>query len=348
MEASLRRFFAFVKFAKSRTFAVGALSVVLAAMIFTVSSITNAVYIRDGENVSLQFTIKQDVNEILNDNGINVMAYDKVDFSGFKGKLGEINIQRAFPVTVRADGVEQSIMVTDGTVSDALAKTNVIVAPTDTVNHSMSKPLERGDYIVVERVQKHILTVDKVIPYETEIKETSLLAVGKKKVLVNGVSGKQTLTYEETLVDGVATDKVLISTDVTKKPQNAVVLVGAKKAISPLVFDNYPLDKNGVPANYKKLLANQSATGYSARAGAKTASGKYAKTGYIAVNPNVIPYGTKMYIASPDNKFIYGYCIAADTGSGLIAGHTDVDLFYDTYLESCLNGRRNVNIYILE
>ena len=40
--------------------------------------------------------------------------------------------------------------------------------------------------------------------------------------------------------------------------------------------------------------------------------------------------------------------IAADTGLGLLGDVIDVDLYYDTYLESCLNGKRNVNIYLLD
>ena len=77
-------------------------------------------------------------------------------------------------------------------------------------------------------------------------------------------------------------------------------------------------------------------------------AGRRADVGHVAVNPDVIPYGSKLYITSADGKFIYGYAIAADTGTGLMQGIVDVDLFYDTYYESCLNGRRIVNIYILE
>ena len=36
--------------------------------------------------------------------------------------------------------------------------------------------------------------------------------------------------------------------------------------------------------------------------------------GVIAVDPTVIPYGTKMYIESADGKYIYGYAIAGDCG----------------------------------
>ena len=67
-----------------------------------------------------------------------------------------------------------------------------------------------------------------------------------------------------------------------------------------------------------------------------------------AVRPEEIPYGSKLYIRSSSGSFIYGYAVANDTGSGLVDGLIDVDLFYDTYEESKLNSVRWVDIYILE
>ena len=55
-----------------------------------------------------------------------------------------------------------------------------------------------------------------------------------------------------------------------------------------------------------------------------------------------------MYIRSADGSFIYGYAIANDTGTGMMQGVVDVDLFYESFLESQLNGRRIVDIYILD
>lgn len=70
--------------------------------------------------------------------------------------------------------------------------------------------------------------------------------------------------------------------------------------------------------------------------------------GHVAVDPREIPYGSRLYIVSHDNNFIYGCAIAADTGTGLLADIVDVDLFYDTYAESALNGRKIVDIYVLD
>ena len=68
------------------------------------------------------------------------------------------------------------------------------------------------------------------------------------------------------------------------------------------------------------------------------------KVGTVAVDKNVIPLGTKMYIVAADGSVVYGTAVAADTG---VRGNI-VDLYYDTY-QQCINfGRRTCNVYILE
>ena len=88
-----------------------------------------------------------------------------------------------------------------------------------------------------------------------------------------------------------------------------------------------------------------SATGYSSKSG-KGASGLGLYYGTVAVNPNVIPYGTKMYIVSEDGRFVYGWAIATDTGTAMMEYPNYIDLFYETYTESVLNGRIAVNVYL--
>ena len=81
-----------------------------------------------------------------------------------------------------------------------------------------------------------------------------------------------------------------------------------------------------------------------------TATGTPATEGRtIAVDPKVIPYGTKMWIVGHgDSGFVYGYALAADTGGAMLSGKNFVDLYYDTYYECVLNGLRRVDVYILE
>ena len=105
------------------------------------------------------------------------------------------------------------------------------------------------------------------------------------------------------------------------------------------------LGEDGVPASYTKVI-NAKATAYCIPGGI-TSTGKRAQTGYIAVDPKEIPYGTEMYIVSADGRYVYGYCIAADTGSYIYDVDWTVDLFMNSEAQ-CVNwGRRDIIIYVL-
>ena len=71
-----------------------------------------------------------------------------------------------------------------------------------------------------------------------------------------------------------------------------------------------------------------------------TATGIRAGYGVAAVDPGVIPLGTRLYIPG------YGEAIAADTG-GAIYGYR-IDLCMESYSEAMQFGRRNVTVYVLD
>ncbi len=77
-----------------------------------------------------------------------------------------------------------------------------------------------------------------------------------------------------------------------------------------------------------------------------TATGTVAHVGGIAVDPKLIPYGTRLYIISEAGTWSYGYATAEDCGGG-IKGNK-IDLFFDTYDECIDFGVRNALVYVLE
>ena len=81
--------------------------------------------------------------------------------------------------------------------------------------------------------------------------------------------------------------------------------------------------------------------------GNNCATGVAPKPGYIAVNPKVIPYGTKMFIKTTDGKYIYGYAVAADTGGFVATRPTNFDLYFPTESQCTEFGRRNIEVYVL-
>ena len=331
----------------SRIFAAGVLMTMLAVTLLMVTMKTNVVLIVDGENAVTKITTQQNPTAILKENGILLASTDIVNFTGFENNTGEINILRTVNVMVTADGVTMPLTLNAGTVLDALTQAGVTLSDDDTVNLPIYELLKDGDAITVSRVAYKTVTEKKDIPRETVYQYSSLIQNGRKSLLSAGSNGVQNVTYNEKVVDGQVLEKVQTDSVIVKKPTSDVVLVGQRGTpVSPFDFGYEIVD--GRPTHYKSVITGASATGYSAKPGAGTASGRKAVVGTVAVDPKVIPYGTKLYIASADGSFVYGYAIAADTGTALVQRVVDVDLFYATYAESCLNGRRAVNIYILE
>ena len=116
--------------------------------------------------------------------------------------------------------------------------------------------------------------------------------------------------------------------------------------ISMLVPDfDIKLDANGVPVSYSQTLHGKSCA-YTADEGALMSTGLTVDQGYVAVNPNVIPYGSRLYIIADDGE-VYGYAIAADTGATVGRDEILVDLFMWEY-DDCVNwGAKNVTVYVI-
>lgn len=275
------------------------------------------------------------------------MASDMVHFTGFSPAVAEVEIKRSFPITLTVGGRRKQLEINGMTVKQLLEQQGIGLDGNDRINMDLGDALYEGANLVVERIDYATRTESRQLPYTTEQTRSSLLDVGAVRVLVAGEEGEEITTYSQKMKDGEIIFERAVDTKVIREPVTQEELVGAKEAISPLDF-GYKFDTDGAPIGYTKVFTHQKATGYSARDGARTASGRYAVPGHVAVNAEKIPYGTKLYIASADGSFIYGYAIAADTGIGLMDGRTDIDLFYDTYTESVLNGVRYVDVYVLD
>ena len=195
------------------------------------------------------------------------------------------------------------------------------------------------------------LVVKKVkVPYKTVKKENPELEKGKTKVLVSGKAGLEEKTYKIVYQDGKEVSSKLVEKKVVNKPVNKVVAEGTKNT-------RVVLTSRGDSARYKRCIEMR-ATAYDAsyestgkRPGHPeygiTATGIRAKRGVVAVDPRVIPLGSRLYIESMQNGVTsYGYAIAGDTG-GAIKGNK-IDLFFETAREVNNWGVRKVKVYVLE
>ena len=302
---------------------------------------------------TIYFTFEGTVAQAIDVANVEVGENDLINYSEDQrvtdGMI--ISVARAFPVAVAYHGKHISLEMAVGTVADAIEKAGVTVGENDVVSHDYDEVVSSGMVIFVDEVIYEKRTVTEKIAFEKTTKKDSKLTVGTKKITTEGVDGEKEVIYKEKYVNGVLIDTKIESERVTKKPVTQVTSVGTKKvydvkakgkAISTM--GTVELDSNGIPKNYTNVVAG-SATAY--YGGGTTASGRPAKVGHVAVNPEVIPYGTKLYIVATDGT-VYGYAIAADTGGFVNNGtNTVVDVYLDTY-EDCVQwGRKNVNVYVL-
>ncbi len=326
-------------------------------MLWSASRIKNVTVDVDGEKQTV-VTIIPDPYKILDELKIEINPEDKVTITGFGsggffGELGqneaEIKIQSAVNVEINADSLKYHVTVAEGdTVSDALEISGLEIREHDFLNIEETKKLSEGDDIKVTRVDYIVTTEEETIQRGETIRGTSLLKSKKAVIISYGKNGTLLKTYQQKVVDGVYQEKELVSQEVIKNPINDIYLVGDGSPASPLDYGFEIV--NGVPTTYEKVYTNVRATGYYAPYGAGTATGRLAQMGYVAVDPKIIPYGTKMWIVAHDKStgFVYGYALAADTGGAMLSGKNFVDLYYDTYYECVLNGLRKVDVYILE
>ena len=238
-----------------------------------------------------------------------------------------------------------------------MEKCEVEVDEDDRIEPALTEKIQDGMEITVRRVEVKEEVETEEVPYETEYQDTDSLYQGETQVKTEGTPGEKEVTYLVTYVDGEEESREKDSEEVTKEPVSEVVLRGTAERentsggidveggngtgeVAGTFTDMY-----GNTVSYSSMMTG-TCTAYSVPGGT-TSLGWDAVYGVVAVNPNIIPYGTKMYITSPDGSVVYGYGVAGDTGGAAMAGEIIADLCYNTIEECSQIGRREMVIYIL-
>lgn len=257
----------------------------------------------------------------------------------------KIQVTRMVQVTIAADGSEVAATVHTGSVSEAVRQAGVQLGPDDTLSVAPDKMVRAGMKIGVSRVTYKEVTETRPIPFQNVTKKDASLSAGKTKVQTAGKNGSEQVVVRQKLVDGKVTGAQDIVATTVKQPVSQVTLFGTKRsAVTAIGSNGTMLDKNGRPLHFKRVLTGR-CTCYTG--GGTTSTGAKAAFGRVAVNPNVIPYGTRLYICSPNGKLVYGYAVAADTGGAAMRGAIIADLYYDSYSQCMKIGARTMNVYIL-
>lgn len=319
----------------------------------------NTYLINDSGRILIHTTYASDPAEVLTEAGLKLGADDTFTTAPGLG-VSEITVQRKMSITVYHGGQNMEIVSYGETVEQLLDRLGIELSEGDIVSLPLNQQVSDGLVLTVTHASNSLESYTVELPYETKYCYDVNLPLGEEKVLTQGVNGEVLCTAEVVYRNGQEISRHILTRDVTKQPVDALIVIGTgakqtqaeaqgveSNGSKPVISGGTITLPTGEVLTYTGSMKVKASAYTSTDAGCNdyTATGTLARVGAIAVDPSVIPYGTRMYIVSDDGKFIYGIATAEDTG-GSIKGNR-IDLFYDTELECLIFGRRNCTVYFL-
>jgi len=236
------------------------------------------------------------------------------------------------PVTVHLmDGRAETDIVTYAhSVNELFAEQNIVLGAADHVEVPMNATLQDGETIVIHRRETNVRSKTQVIPFQTIRQRTDQLFQGQEHVLTYGVKGLLELKTTSVFVDGRQLHAET-SKSIQKQPVAQVIEIGTKPR-------TYSISSRSSSPGLIERQITVVATAYCG--GGRTATGEFAGPGVIAVDPRVIPLGTKLYVPG------VGIVHAEDTGGAIVGNR--IDVWFSTEAQAVAWGVRTITIYVVQ
>lgn len=367
-----------------RLIVVAVLAAAVGALLSQTVFAQTSYIITDGDRVTVHRSYSSDPYEVLTEAGIELEEEDTYE-TGYADGMNQITVRRMQMVTVINRGAQSVIGTYGETTGSLLARMGITPGTGDTLSCSSETQTYDGMTIELVHTETRIEEEDTTVPYPVNYYEDPDLEPGAEIVLVAGQNGLTHVKSEVTYRNGKEVSRVVVQETVKTKPITQLVIRGVDRTIMEQPADPEPAEQAAPAASSGTASGSSSsgssssggsrydgsaetsgnvimtssgesytyvdvmtcsATAYTCEGYVgHTYSGTLARVGAIAVDPTVIPLGTKMYVVSNDGQYVYGYCVAEDIGGG-IKGNK-IDLYFDTYAECWDFGVRMCTVYIL-
>lgn len=330
----------------------------------------NTYVINDGGKVLIYTTHSTDPEQILSEAGLALGTEDTYTTQPGLG-VSEITVQRIQAVTIHHGKTTLQLQTRGETVRELLTRAGITLSDEDMISASLDAETFDGMVLTISRALRMEETYTVQLPYNTTYCYDPNLPEGEQTVLTQGVSGQLLCTANVFYVNGVEVSRSVSSETVIQQPVDAVIAIGTGTAPAepentvtiapdvsaaleqaaatgkPVILDGLIVTPEGEVLAYTSSDVYRATAYHNSDPGCTiwTATGTLCRVGAIAVDPKVIPYGTRMYIVSNDGKYIYGIAVAEDCG-GSIKGKR-IDLYYDSVAECNQFGIRDCTVYFL-
>ncbi|SHI49585.1 3D domain-containing protein [Propionispora hippei] len=287
--------------------------------------------ITDGKHIVVN-TLYSDPKSVLAQEHIALESPDEYRMSTDKLDNGTvITVYRAMPVTVMYQGKAQSVITAKPTVGEVAASMGLFAdnirlepgADTAVVPNLQINATVLSEKIV-ERQQPDLFTVLR--------KPDASLERGTEAVEQEGQDGAKTVVIKQHFADGNQVSEEVLSERVNEPSIPKIIRVGTR--------DTVETSRGAMRFRRSELMEATAYNPWDGSGAGITATGMQARRGIVAVDPRVIPLGSRLFIPG------YGMALAADTGGAIVGNR--VDLCMDGYGEAISFGRRMVKVYVLE
>lgn len=253
--------------------------------------------------------------------GIRLRSFDTVS-PGADSELmpGEhVFVRYASSVRLLTGEQERTLYTRADTVGQMLAEAGLQLEPLDQVTPPAATAVREGLAVRLVTVRDVSEVEEEPIEFDTVYVYDAELPKGQRELVQAGSNGWIRREYQSRLVDGKAVSRELLGETVIPSTEQ-IIAIGTYVAPTPR-----PTARPAAPPSPGDCPRTMTvyATWYtaaSAGGSGRTATGTAVYKGIVAVDPTVIPLGTRMYIPG------YGPGLAADTGGG-IKGYK-IDLGY--------------------
>jgi 3D (Asp-Asp-Asp) domain-containing protein len=318
----------------------------------TASAFTSAskqVFVTEGdatrEYITTQTTFKaflESENIIINEHDIiNVDLYAKLD----KESPNYVNIARAIDVVVIKDLNKMVISAPHNmTTSEFIRMLERESGQTYIANQYYTEELIYVDEIILETITTQEFVITAKVPFATDYVYNDELLHGSQRVYSNGEYGQKEVVVSATFVGGIEQNREVLHEEQIIIPTNKIIAVGTgelKETQKPPRLSDF------TSSNRLVMEATAYTSGFESTgkhpghpAFGITASGLPAGREVVAVDPNVIPLGTRLYVEG------FGEVVAGDTGSAIRGNR--IDVYFEDVTDAINFGRQDLVVYILD
>lgn len=290
--------------------------------------------INDEGKITTVITTGETVGDALFEAGVTLYLADLVmpDLNTTVEPDMKVNITRSRPVSIIADGVKIETRVRGATVGDALAEAGVALVGLDYAIPDDQSTLLPGISVRVIRVAEEVIVEQTSLPFETVYQADSNLELDQRSITQAGQNGVEQQYIRVRQENGVEITREIERTEITQPPLNQIINYGTNIVLRTI-------ETPDGPRQYWRRLRMYATSYHPAALGGDnvTATGQLLTKGIISSDPDVIPYGTQVYV--PD----YGIGLMADTGGPRT--RLWIDLGYDD--SNFVSWSRNVEVYLL-